>query len=74
MELLILHDPPRADGQFDELVSARLLLQVAGERQKLLPLQGQPWLLLALGLLQLLLSSLTHLQQGLGMEDVKEAR
>ena len=42
MELLILRDPPRADGQFDEPVSAHLLLQVAGVRQKLLPLQGQP--------------------------------
>ena len=42
MELLILRDPPRADGQFNELVLAHLLLQVAGERQKLLPLQGQP--------------------------------
>ena len=33
MELLILRDPPRADGQSDELVSARLLLQVAGEAE-----------------------------------------
>ena len=72
MELLILHDLPQADGQFDEHVLARLLLQGAGERQKLLPLQVQPWQLLALGLLLLPLSSQTLLQQGLEKEDVKE--